>query len=256
MQAQEINKLKQRFAPVEKPEQPIEPDTTRLDLEQEYQEWLKNEPLKIAVPEMRFNHKAVPRFNLPNPLNTKNPEPTFHYDAEALKMPTGIYKLPAGLQLQTASSYRQVPGLAQSTTATFALQYHKNNFEISGGTTIGKYQNFRWNSNVAAFHIGGAYHINDRITIGLQGSFVPNVRNIGPTSIFAPTNSYGGYARIRVNSWLRLVSGVNRYYDPVLRKWKTGVFIAPEIDLHNLLHLKRNKRIRQRERLKQALQNY
>lgn len=256
VQAQEIDKQRRQFHTENGKAVPSEYDSTAVEFDREYQEWLKNEPLKIDVPEVNFHDYAIQRFALPNPMEDKAPPPAFHFDAEALKNELGVYHIAPNLNLSTGSSYNQVLGLSQNITANFDLIYHKSNLTLSGGVMVGKYQNFIWNSNVAAFHAGAEYQISNRIAIGVQGSFVPNVRNISPTSIFAPTNSYGAYAKIRVNSWFALIPMISRYYDPVMHKWNTSFSVMPIFDFGRLFHLQSSKKIRQKERLKKALENY
>ena len=256
VQAQKIDKQRTQFHTENGKVISSEYDSTAVELNREYQEWLKNEPLKIDVPEVNFHNYAIQRFVLSNPIEDNMPPPAFHFDAKTLKNELGIYHIAPNLNLSTGSSYNQVQGLSQNITTNFNLFYHKRNLTLSGGVMVGKYQNFIWNSNVAAFHASAEYQISNRIAIGMQGSFVPNVRNIGPTSIFTPTNSYGAYAKVRINSWLSLMPCINRYYDPIAHRWNTSFFIMPVFDFGRLFRLQPSKKIQQKERLRKALENY
>ena len=256
MQAQKVDHQQQRFGSETKQPLPPELDSVSVSFDRDYREWLKNEPPKVEVPELTFHDYLQQRFSLTVPMKDAPPKSTFCLDTKALQKELGIYQMSPNLSFVTHSFYNQVPGLAQSITANFNLIYHKKNLTINGGMMLGKYQNFIWNSNVATFHMGAEYQLNNRISLGVQGSYVPNVGRVGPNAIFSPTNSYGAYAKVRINSWLSLMPAIRRYYDPIAGRWNTSFFVMPVIDFGRLLNFQSHKKMTRKERLKRALENY
>ncbi len=249
---QEINKMKRQFD-IKLP--PIK-DSASVNSDKEYEEWLRNEPLKMDSPSYKFHDYYHHEYNQYNLLNQAPPKPTFKLNRSSIFGGTGNYSLAPNFNVIMGSATNDIHGLLQSHSADFSLIYHKDNFTISGGASVGKYQNFIWNSNVFSFHANAEYQVNNWLALGLQGSFVPNVKNIGPVSPFTSTNSYGGYAKIKINSWLAIIPSISRYFDAVSHKWITAFNIMPAINIGNLLHLKSKNKIQQKEKLKKVLENY
>ena len=254
---QEINKMKRQFdvkrSDIGKfPER----DSSSVHFDAEYEDWLKNEPLKMDTLSTRFQDYINPKTDAYDLLNQKTPEMTYKFDNSFLTKGNGTYSVVRNLDIVTGASSNNIPGLLQSRSANFDLRYHTGNFTLSGGTTLSKYQNFIWNKNAISFHANAEYQISDRLSFGLQGSFVPNANHIGPVAPFSATNGYSAYAKIKINSWLALMPSIGRYFDPIRHKWLTSFNIMPAIDFGSLLHLKSRRKALQKAKLKKVLEAY
>ncbi len=134
-----------------------------------------------------------------------------------------------------SGSYSTLPGLGTTGAASLSVtQSIDERLSLTAGLSGVKYHFNRtaWND----FGIFGraSYKLNDRLSLNAFGQYYINQRYNSIAAMgYLQSSGYGGTLGIKMNDNVRLDVGVQRYYDPYTRTWRTMPILAPTIKLFN-----------------------
>ena len=130
------------------------------------------------------------------------------------------------------SSTTRFKNMMENRSASFILNYKKDNIIIEGGFEANQYETNRITNQ---FGITGSitYTFTPHLSMTLFGSYY----NTTPFATLAmhpyiSSSTYGGYMTYKgEKGGLKL--GARRYYDPFLRRWETEPILTPTIHFSN-----------------------
>ncbi len=152
-------------------------------------------------------------------------EPWFSEDGTPLKIsPNAIphYETPQ-MNLGPISAYSvgvEVPGLMNKQSAGIVYQQNMGRFVFSPYVGVEKINTGVYGfGNLTKASFGGtmSYHVNDWLTVGFYGQYVPT-RTSDPRSVimspFMPKNSYGGFLEVMFNEHWGVGAKMGREFAP------------------------------------------
>ena len=128
-----------------------------------------------------------------------------------------------------------MPGMLDRESGALTLHQSLGRWTFSASALADKYHFVGMGHLQTQYGFGGtvSYALNNTITLHAFGYYYGKQPMMAGPAIapYLSTNSYGGYADIRISDYVGVDAGVRRYLSPMTGKWVTDPIVSPYIKI-------------------------
>lgn len=140
-----------------------------------------------------------------------------------------------GAAVIVSGGANSMPGLLDRESGALTLQQNLGRWTFSTSALADKYRFVGMGFLQTRYGVGGtvSYQASDGLSLHAFGYYYGNSSLISPAvNPYLATNTYGGYADIRIYKNIGVDAGVRRYLNPMTGKWVTDPIINPYIKIN------------------------
>ena len=141
-----------------------------------------------------------------------------------------------GAALVVSGGANSMPGLLDRESGNLTLYQNLGRWTFSASALADKYRFIGMGFLQTRYGVGGTvgYYVNPVLSLHAFGYYYFDSSVISPAvNPFLSTNTYGGYADIRMHKNFGVDAGVRRYLNPMTGQWVTEPIVSPYLRLNN-----------------------
>lgn len=129
-----------------------------------------------------------------------------------------------------SGSRTTLPGLLSRQNASLQMVHTTGNLMLTAGVTADRYMLTRGLRTVYGINASATYSFNENLSLTVFGRFYNNSRYVSMAAMpYIGSSAYGGYISY-TGERFGIDLGVERVYDPYLRRWTTVPIVTPVVN--------------------------